>query len=285
MVRSKITLYVGAVAIAVGAAAMLASCHKNKDTASTTNNTTEETGYATEHAVAEKAYNDVESIADQAAAMPSGGSLSYKTTGITSACATVTRTTGSIIVDFGVTNCMCNDGRNRRGRILISYTGNYSDSASVRTITFDNYYQNDNNIAGTKTVTNMGHNSLGQPYFNVNINGTITLASGGTISTNWTRVRTWTDGYTTLGVFSDDKYAITGSGTLTRASGAVVNLAIAPATPLVIAAGCRWIEAGTLTATMPSGLTRSLNYGSTAACDNDAVLTLPSGATYNITLP
>lgn len=280
MFKTKLSFYVGALAVTVGSLAFLASCNKNKKT-----DTTEDTGYASEHSTAEKSFNDAESISDQASTVTSGSTLGYKTTELTSACATVTRTTGSIVVDFGTVNCLCNDGRNRRGKILISYTGNYSDSGSVRTITFDNYYQNDNNVAGTKTVTNMGHNSLGQPYFNVTVNGTVTLATGGTVSTNWARVRTWTDGYNTLTDFSDDKYTVSGTGTLTRANGAIVNIAIPTTTPLVFAAGCRWIEAGTLTFTMPSGLTRSINYGNTATCDNQAVLTLPSGTTYTITMP
>jgi len=280
MFQSKLSFYVGALALTAGSVAFLASCGKNKKV-----DTTEDTGYASDHSTAEKSFNDAESISDQASTVTSGSTLGYKTTELTSACASVTRTTGSIVVDFGTTNCLCNDGRLRRGKILISYTGNYSDSGSVRTITFENYYQNDNNVAGTKTVTNMGHNSLGQPYFNVTVNGTVTLASGGTVSTNWTRVRTWTDGYNTLTDFTDDKYTVSGTGTLTRASGAVVNIAIPTTTPLVFAAGCRWIEAGVLTFTMPSGLTRSINYGNTATCDNQAVLTLPSGATYTITMP
>ena len=280
MFKSKISFYAGALAITAGSLAFLASCNKNKKT-----DAAEDTGYASEHSIAEKSFNDAGSIADQASTVTSGSTLGYKTTELTSACATVTRTTGSIVIDFGTTDCLCNDGRLRRGKILVNYTGNYSDSGSVRTITFDNYYQNDNNVAGTKTVTNMGHNSLGQPYFNVTVNGTVTLASGGTISTSWNRVRTWTDGYNTLTDFTDDKYTVTGTGTLTRASGAVVNIAIPTTTPLVFAAGCRWIEAGTLTFTLPSGLTRSINYGTTANCDNQAVLTLPSGTTYNITLP
>ena len=281
MTRSKISIYVAVFAVTIGSAAFLASCQKKDKTV----DATEETGYASEHSTAEKAYNDAESISDQASTLTSGSSLGYKTTGLTSACATVTRTTGSITVDFGATNCLCNDGRLRRGKILINYTGNYADSGSVRTITFDNYYQNDNNVAGTKTVTNMGHNSLGQPYFNVTVNGIVTLSGGGTITTNWVRVRTWTDGYATLGDFSDDKYTVSGTGTLTRASGAIVNIAIPTATPLVFAAGCRWIEAGTMTYTLPSGLTRSINFGSTATCDNQAILALPSGVTYTITMP
>lgn len=262
------------------AAVFMASCHRNdKD------NSSEDTGYATEQAVSEKSYSDVESIADQASGISSGGSLAYKTTGLTSACATVTRTTGSIVIDFGPTNCLCNDGRYRRGKILVSYTGNYADSGSTHTITFDNFYQNDNKVEGSKTVTNMGHNSLGQPYFNVTVSGTITLAAGGTVLTSSTRVRTWTDGYSTPTDYSDDKYSLTGSGTITRPSGAVVTVSISGSAPLILAAGCRWVEAGTINFTLPSGLTRSINYGNTPSCDDSAVLTLANGTTHNITLP
>lgn len=280
MKRSTLFIYMGLAAMALGMSIMITSCQKR------TKDDTEETGYATEHAVSEKSYNDVESIADQASTVATGGSLSYKGTGITSACATVTRASGVITVDFGSVNCRCNDDRYRRGKIIINYTGAYADSGSVHTITFDNFYQNDNKIEGTKTVTNMGHNSLGQPYFDVSVAGTITLAStGGVITTASHRTRTWIEGYTTPSDFSDDKYSLTGTGSITRPNGTTINVTVSNLSPLIIAAGCQWIEAGTITFALPSGLTRSINYGTAANCDNQAVLSLPSGATYNITLP
>lgn len=264
----------------VGAFLFIASCKKNdKDVA-------EDTGYSTEHTVAEKSFDDAQSIADMAATVASGSNLGYKTTELTAGgCATVTRSTGSIVIDFGATNCMCLDGRNRRGKILVAYTGAYADSGSVHTITFDNYYQNDNKVEGTKTVTNMGNNSAGQPYFSVVVSGTIILSTGGTMTTAFNRTRTWTAGYTTLGDRSDDVYAITGGGTITRPSGSVVAVAISNTAPLLVAAGCRWIEAGTITYTLASGAMRTINYGTTPACDATAVITLPSGATYTVTLP
>jgi hypothetical protein len=135
-----------------------------------------------------------------------------------------------------------------------------------------------------KTVTNMGNNSTGQPYFDVVVNGAITTVAGVTMTASWTRVRTWTAGYTTLGDRTDDVYSISGSGTLTRPAG-VVNVSIAPTAPLIVARNCHNIEAGTVIYTLPSGLTRTLNYGNTPVCDNLATLTLPSGVTISITLP
>ena len=181
-------------------------------------------------------------------------------------------------------NCLCADGRNRRGKVIINYTGAYADSASVHTITFDNYYQNDNKIEGTKTVTNMGHNTSGQTYYNIVVAGTITKTDGTVISTAWNRVRTWVAGAATPLDWTDDIYRITGAGTITRPAG-VVSVSIPATTPLEVHLDCKWIESGSIIYTLPSGLTRTLNYGDTPACDNQAKLVLPSGIVKTITLP
>jgi hypothetical protein len=272
MQRSKLVLYAGVAALSISLS-LFTACNK-KDKNSTT--TTEDTGYATDQNLSEKAYDDAQTIADKA--NETTGSGAFKTSG----CATVTHSGSTITVDFGPTNCTCSDGRDRRGKIIINFTGAYRDSGSVHTITFDNYYQNDNKIEGTKTVTNMGHNSSGQPYFSIMVSGTITKTDGTTILTNSSRVRTWTAGYATPFNWTDDVYMITGSGTITRPAG-VVNVSIS--SPLEIHLDCRWIEAGTIVYTLPSGLTRTMNYGTTPVCDNSATVTLPSGVTHSVTLP
>jgi len=278
MRKSKLLFSIGAAMVAISLFVFAIGCHKK------TIDTTEDSGFATDHATSEQTFNDVQTIADQASAAPAG-SLGYRTTATTgSGCATVTKSGDSVIIDFGATDCLCHDGRLRRGKIIATFTGgSYTTTGSVHTITFDNYYQNDNKVTGTKTVTNMGLNSLGQPYFSVVINGAVTLASGGTISSSWTRTRTWVAGSSTTDQ-SDDVYNITGTGSLTRANGTVVSIEIAAATPLVVANNCHWIEAGTVTYTF-AGKTRSMNYGTTAACDDMATVTLANGTIKNITLP
>ena len=74
-----------------------------------------------------------------------------------------------LTVDYGTSNCDCNDGKTRRGKIITTYTGAYLAPGTVITHTTDNYYVNDIKIEGTKTVTNMGLNNNNQPYFNVQI--------------------------------------------------------------------------------------------------------------------
>lgn len=285
MFKSKLSLCFGTAALTLGIF-VFAACHKNDKTTTTT----EDSGYAADHNLAEKTYTDAQTISDQGAAVGTGGSINYRTTLTSSGpCATVTHSGDSIIVDFGSTDCLCLDGRLRRGKIITTYTGGaYSDSGSVHTTTFSGYYVDDNAVTGTKTVQNMGHNSLGYPYFNVTVNGTITKATGGTVTANWSRVRTWLTGYATPTTWSDDSYSISGSGTLTRTTAAgvttTVNVSISTATPLIVAWGCRYIEAGTITYTLSSGAVRSIDFGATPVCNATATLTWAGGSIV-ITLP
>jgi hypothetical protein len=276
MQKTKLMMAVGTTALALSVC-LYTGCRKDDDKTTTTT-TSEDTGYATDQNLAEKMFDDVQVVADKGSTTT--GSGEFKTSG----CGTVTHSGTTYTINFGETNCLCADNRYRRGKVIVNYTGAYADSGSSHTITFDNYYQNDNKIEGTKTVSNMGKNSLGQPWFNINVNGTITKSDGTVLTTNWNRVRTWTEGYTTKLIWKDDVYKITGSGTITRPAG-VVNVSIPTTTPLVISLDCRWIEAGSIVYTLPSGLTRTLNYGDSPTCDNQARLTLPGGTVKDITLP
>lgn len=252
----------------------ISSCVRERDT---------DTEITSDHSLGEFVYNDAASIADDASTQVTGGTLSnYKTT---SACATVTHDVGStpkkITIDFGSTNCMCSDGRYRRGKIICEYVGSYRDSNSTHTISFDNYYVNDNKILGTKKVTNMGHNALNQLYYNVEVNGTIEKASsGGTITFISNRVRTWVAGESTL-VWSDDIYEITGSGSGKNANG--INYTMNIVEPLVKEVyGCPYITKGKIEIQPQGKALRKLDFGS-GTCDNDATVTINS-KTYNIKL-
>ena len=274
MKKQGFLVSIGTATLTLSLFIFVAACHK------TPKSTAEDTTYATDYATAEKTIDDVQTVADEAAKV--NGNMAYRTTATTgSGCATVTHTfngTDSVLtINFGTTDCLCNDGSYRRGEIIVTYAGNYADSGSVHNITFNNFFHNDNQVLGTKTVTNMGHNSMGQVYFDVAVNCSIVKTNGETHTMNWTRVRTWiTEGTPNI-------YQITGSGTLVRPNGRTVGVTIT--SPLIVSSNCRWIEAGTVAHTLPNGLTRSVNYGNTPACDDLATITLPNGTTENITLP
>ncbi len=272
----------------------LAACRRDKATDTTSTTPTLSTaddngGYASDAAKLENTSNDVISITDVAAT--TGGS-GLRTT---SPCATVTNDTIStphvLTINFGATDCLCADGKYRKGEIIVTYSGRYKDSGSVHTISYDGYYVNDNYVGGSKTVTNEGTNASGQVWYTVVVNDSIILTTDSVITQTAHRTRTWLTGYSTP-TRSDDSYAIADvsgySTVLRRANGHIFNLSIT--SPLTIALSCDYIEAGTLdisSSTFVAG-DRILNYSyglgaTTGLCDDLAQLTIGTH-TYVITL-
>ncbi len=265
----------------------LSACKKEKAEVFSDNDTSS----SIENAVVEAAYNDVANIADQAY---SGIISTYRASGdegALSACATVsfdTLSTAKIFtVDFGTVNCLGGDGNYRRGKIIIAFTGAYRDSGSSHSITFDGYYVNDNNIGGTKTVTNLGRNVAGYLTYSVSINGTITwdsqtFAGGGTSTYTANRTREWIVGEYTSNNWFDDVYLISGtsSGTTRTGSSYTANTV----SPLKKYINFRYITDGTLAFTPSGKYTRYINFGySNGAKDNLAQVTI-AGYTFVVQL-
>lgn len=271
MKNVKTLLNIGT-AVAVCGVLFFAACKKSTTSAA------EDVGYSQDQAQLEKTSDDVQTMSDEAYQSTTGNLADYRTQATTlGGCATITKDTvnGIITINFGTTDCLCRDGNYRRGEVIVHYTGRYMDAGSVHSITFNNYFVNDNQVTGSKTVTNMGTNSQGQTYFDISVNDSIILANNsGTISRTGTRVRTITSSSAPI------QYSITGSGTLTRANGAVISHTIT--SPLIITQGCAWIEQGVVDFTLANNKTAILNYGN-GTCDAEATVTY-NGHTYNVTL-
>lgn len=238
----------------------------------------------------ESAFDEMTNISDQAI---TGNMVYYKNGGVVvrypgdkpltqkTACNVIITldTIGSlktVTVDYGSSNCDCNDGKTRRGKIITTFTGFYHAQGTIITHTPVDYYVNDIKIDGTKTVENMGLNSSGKPYFNVQINGVATLTSGETLTYTSTRVRTWTDGFSTLLNRFDDEYDITGTadGVFSSGGGYTTNII----SPVHIKVGCGFPVSGTLEITPQTNPVRILDYG-TGTCDATFTVTV-NGQTY-----
>ena len=263
------------------------ACKKDSKSADTDTTSAQDNSYA------EGSYNDVNTMVDGSAAVGTSSSFRLATNdpnarleGPFSGCGTVTidtvSTTRTITINFGTTNCMCLDGRNRRGRIIATWTGTrYRDSGTVINITFDGYYVDDNQIKGTHKTTNLGRNAAGHLVYKVEVAGQIVKANnGGTITWNSTRQREWLTGADTPMNPLDDSYSITGSASGITASGDSYTINITQA--LIRKMTCQWFESGKVDITPQGKATRTLDYGSTG-CDANATVTI-SGVTFPIVL-
>jgi hypothetical protein len=277
MYAKKITIFIAASVIS--SALLFSSC--KKDAKAGNNDTDIES--AQDNALAEANYNDVTTITDQAAL---GGSVNVRVAGdvpanredgsLGSACATVSIDTVTvphvITVDFGTVNCLCNDGRNRRGKIIGTYTGRYRDAGTVITISFSNYFVNENQVMGTKKITNQGLNIAGNPVYTIDVNGQIVKANnGGTITWVSNRQREWVAGSATPLNLLDDTYSITGTASGTTVKGGAYSITISK--PLVRKMSCHWFESGVLSLAAQGQPTLTLDYGTTG-CDANATVTV-----------
>ncbi|PLW92216.1 MAG: hypothetical protein C0592_11890 [Marinilabiliales bacterium] len=240
---------------------------------------------AIDNATAENMFNDVFKQASDGIIAAEDSTDGRAVNSMLSTCATITINPfdfvtfpKTITVDFGTTNCLGNDGRYRRGKVVMNTTGWYRDSGTVITVTPENYYVNDNFVQGTKTLTNNGHNTSGNLTYTLQVNGTVTTSEG-IIYWNSTRQHEWIEGESTVLNPWDDVYLITGSADGTNVQGEDFDVVIN--TPLRVQVGCRWITAGSMTLTS-GDFTISVDYGS-GACDADAVVTI-NGNTYNIVM-
>jgi hypothetical protein len=247
---------------------------------------------AENNAFAEAQFNDVTTLVDQASAT---GSVTFGAAGTSggngiegplgSPCVSVivdtTANPRSITIDFGNTNCLCLDGRNRRGIIVATYTGKYRDAGTVINITFQNYYVNDFHISGTKTITNQGLNQANNLVYKVEVDGSVEKPNnGGTFTWISTRYREWKAGASTPLNVLDDVYSITGNASGVNPDGSEYTLTAT--TALVRKMNCRWFESGIIELTQPNVPKITLDYGG-SGCDAMATISV-LGVTYPVML-
>ncbi len=222
--------------------------------------------------------NEAGNIADAAA---KGISLAGKYSGIQEPldalanCAVITNDTVSIphvlTIDFGTGNCSGKDGKSRRGKIIVTYTGRYFEQGSIKEMTFNDFYRNDNKVEGTRTITNLGLNAAGHMCWSISaVNMKVTRPDGSFHSWNSERNREMLSGYDTAD-WTDDEYQVTGTATGTNIKGRTFSASIT--TPLHRKLSCQWIDRGVMEITRSNGSTRTIDFGS-GTCDNEATITV-----------
>ena len=234
---------------------------------------------------AQEVFDEVEDIGDEAidyldnATTKSISKVStYGNYNRLSPCATVTRVYGndtvSVTIDFGEENCLCNDGRERRGKIYINHYGHYWGEGGVEIIySFEDYFVDDNQLIGTKHVYR--HiNDTGNRQSDVVVDGAMILSDDqGTITWYAERTREVIEGSDTHHKY-DDVIEVTGSSYGTLANGTDITGEIT--TPLIRRTnepGCyRYFVSGVRVIIIGDQPEIIIDYGD-GTCDNLAEIT------------
>lgn len=220
--------------------------------------------------VAEAVESDAPTQADMGRPLPPDSTVSYF-----GGCATRTwdPATRTLTINFGPTNCLGRDGRNRRGIIRATFSGaRYTPGSSV-TITRDNYFVNDNQHLGTKTLTFTGYN---QWHVSVTNSQVIFSAANGGGQKSWACER---DVTRTAAPGVPTTFTVTGQASGTNRRGVAYTAQIQ--TPLIKRRelGCAGVFVdGTVLFSRATGKTALLNYNplnvQPAPCDKLASITV-----------
>ncbi|MDP1727403.1 MAG: hypothetical protein Q8M15_11520 [Bacteroidota bacterium] len=185
----------------------------------------------------------------------------------------------TMTINYGPSNYLCKDGNYRRGIINVTWTGKYRAAGTVITIGFTEFYQNDNHIEGSKTITNNGRNALNQMKFTIIVNGKVTTVTNETHIWNSNRTRTWISGESTP-IWNDDVYEISGTTSGTNRKG--ISYSAVTTVPIKADLSCQYrFVSGVIELTPEGKAKRIIDFG-TGKCDNQVTVTI-NGKSHIIT--
>jgi hypothetical protein len=186
-----------------------------------------------------------------------------------------------ITIDFG-SGCTGRDGRTRKGKIIVTYTGHLIIPGNSATTTFDGYYIEGIKVEGTHKLTNTGTADK-KSYTTQITNAKLSQSNGNYMLWSSERTVTQIEGGSTPLIGLDDAYNMTGqAGGSVQKDGKYFQWSTAITSPLTKRFTCRWIAKGTLNLKKGNDAVAVLDYGS-GICDNKATFTV-NGAVHEITL-
>lgn len=226
-------------------------------------------------------------------------SASGKTAGTDSllpSCATVTIIQDSansahwtVTVDFGTTNCLCQDGALRQGRLIGDYYGSWVSDTTHWTVTTQNYYVNEVRVDGTQNVTYLGNSTGHRRYRTVVNNATLTYTDATTATWTCDRITAFTAGDDTPLNLADDEFDVTGNASGQNRKGdpytATVTTPLHYRTACLLSGSTRHFVSGVIELAS-GGNTLKLNYDpiGNAPCDKVVSIQWNNNNPTNITV-
>ncbi|MEW7290950.1 hypothetical protein [Aquimarina sp. 2304DJ70-9] len=190
----------------------------------------------------------------------------------------ITNISKTVLVDFGSEGCEVR-GHIIKGKVNISYEADIVAETLVINYNLEDFFIDDVQFEGAKTVTRQKANDVGNPQYVMNMDLIVTFADGTIATRTGNKTREWIEG-SFSGNWGDNVFLITGAWQTDFANGNTHSTTIT--TPLRREASCRFLVSGIvdLVRTNYSG---SLDYGD-GECDNKAVFTSVDGIEREISL-
>ena len=173
-------------------------------------------------------------------------------------------------LDYGTENCEGINGVTRRGKVHVSISDFWRNEGSLRTITYEDFYVNDVQLAGTKTIENTGLNDAGNMTWTRKMaDGKLSFVDGTTSTWNSERFSEQVEGGDTR-IFRDNVFLVTGGG-----SGNIkgIDYSVTITSPLRYQFGCRFPVSGELSIEVSGAETTVINFGD-GECDTTATKTV-----------
>ncbi len=247
----------------------------------------------------DNAIDDVSVIADDQYELTEGsttGKLSATYYPLTPSCATVsdlgsTSTVRKITITFGTatTSCLFR-GHNLKGQIILTRTVG-TTFPKIMTVTYNNFYINDNKLEGTSTWKRemLGAGTTLHPKTTFTMANMTLTTKEGVYSRDGERIREMTAGFLTRTSPTDDVFSTWGTFTTKHPNGNVYSSSINADSPLITKTACGLQQtprpfpvSGVLKLSKNTHYV-TIDYGS-GDCDNLAMLSIDGGVPTQITL-
>ncbi len=183
-----------------------------------------------------------------------------------------------ITIDFG-NGCKCDaiDGKFRKGKLEIEWTGNYFQENGVRTLKSNNYFVG-NGSKYYQFVIDMTVSTISYSQFSSTENITFHKTASDKISRTSTRTYKWKKGKNTYGDLYDDIIQVSGNGNGKNIDNKSFTTTIAENEAITLDTGCKWLKDGISFLNPEDKNQRKIDY---SICDSYANVTI-QGRVYTI---
>jgi len=183
-----------------------------------------------------------------------------------------------ITVDFGTEGCLIH-GNVLKGKIILTYTRNPDAQEILITKTLEDFFFNNKNIVGGKTILKQLSNENGNPQFTKTSDLTIIWPNGAQASRSGVKIREWVEGFGS-GIFSDNVFEIRGNWSTTFVNGNTHTYDVV--IPLRREVICFYFVSGSIDV-VRTNFSGVFDYG-VGDCDNMATFTFDNGEVVDIVL-